>query len=96
MERENLKRALVENQKNLDRKSEECAEQRGALSERICQLEKGCVTGRTGASTERALRESIDNILTDRLLNQTVDEDLKWYREDFERQEEHIGIFFFC
>lgn len=69
VERGRLERALVERGRDFERKSEECAEQRGRLGERILMLEKGCDTGRTKISTERALRESIDNILTDRALN---------------------------
>lgn len=68
-ERGRLERALAERGRDLDRKSEECAEQRGRLGERIWMLEKGRGSGRTGVEIGRGLRESIDNILTDRALN---------------------------
>ena len=57
-------------------------------------LEKGGVTGRTKGETGRGLREEGDGVWEGRRWDQTAGDDLKWYKENFERQEEHIGIFF--
>ena len=35
-----------------------------------------------------------DGVWEGRRWDQTAGDDLKWYKENFERQEEHIGIFF--
>ena len=95
VERENLKKSLLETQKILNKKTEECAVQRGQLLSKIEDLEKeNPVTARTQVETERVLRESIDNILTDRVINTTFHDDLNWYRENFENHEDQVGNFF--